>query len=101
MDEIGKNQDKLRNEASVLSISTDWSIQSISLKLDLPIFVVVDKWIPIFIDWLLQVYSLRFQVRIRLVNVRSTYHIDSHKELVGGLSQSEKEIYFEWIVNVL
>ena len=39
MDEIGKNQDKLRNEASVSSISTDWSIQSISLKSDLPIFI--------------------------------------------------------------
>ena len=72
MDEIGKNQDKSMNKASVSSISTHWSIQSISLKSDLPIFIVVDKSIPIFIDWLLRVYSLRFQVRIRLVNARST-----------------------------
>ena len=34
------------NETSVSSISTDWSIQSISIKSDL----------PIFIDWLLRVY---------------------------------------------
>ena len=101
MDEIGKSQDKLRNEASVSSISTDWSIQSISLKSDLPILAIVDKLIPIFFDWPLQVYSLRFQVRIRLVNARSTCHIDDHKELVEDLSQSENERYFEWILNVL
>ena len=94
MDEIGKNQDKSMNEASVSSISTHWSIQSISLKSDLPIFVVVDKSIPIFIDWLLRVYSLRFQVRIRMhdlpVKINFCVHIDGHKELVGDLSQSEK-----------
>ena len=39
------------------SISTDWSIQSISIKSDLPIFIdlSIDKSIPIFIDWLLRV----------------------------------------------
>ena len=57
MDEIGKNQDKSMNEASVSSISTHWSIQSISLKSDLPIFIVVDKSIPIFIDWLLRPFK--------------------------------------------
>ena len=43
------------NETSVSSISTDWSIQSISIKSDLPIFIdlSIDKSIPIFIDWLL------------------------------------------------
>ena len=35
IDEIGKNQDKSINETSVLSISTDSSIQSISFKSDL------------------------------------------------------------------
>ena len=58
----------------------------------------VDKLIPIFFDWPLQVYSLRFQARIRSVNARSTCHIDDHKELVGDLSQSENERYFEWIL---
>ena len=38
-DEIGKNQDKSINETSVSSISTDWSIQSISIKSDLLIFI--------------------------------------------------------------
>ena len=43
------------NETSVSSISTDWSIQSISMKSDLPISIdlSIDKSIPIFIDWLL------------------------------------------------
>ena len=45
IDEIGKNQDKLINETSVSSISTVWSIQSITIKSDF----------PIFIDWLLRV----------------------------------------------
>ena len=41
------------NETSVSSISTDWSIQSISMKSDLPISIdlSIDKSIPIFIDW--------------------------------------------------
>ena len=53
IDEIGKNQDKSINETSVSSISTDWSIQSISIKSDLPIFIdlSIDISIPIFIDW--------------------------------------------------
>ena len=43
------------NEMSVSSISTDWSIQSISIKSDLPIVIdlSIDKSVPIFIDWLL------------------------------------------------
>ena len=41
-----KKQAKYINETSVSSISTDWSIQSISIKSDL----------PIFIDWLLRLY---------------------------------------------
>ena len=51
------NLDKSINEASVSSISTDWSIQSISIKSDLPIFIdlLIDKSIPIFIGWLLRV----------------------------------------------
>ena len=32
IDEIGKNKDKSINETSLSSISTDWSIQSISIK---------------------------------------------------------------------
>ena len=49
-----KNQDKSINETSVSSISTDWSIQSIAIKSDLPIFIdlAIDKSVPIFIDWL-------------------------------------------------
>ena len=45
------------NETSVSSISTDWSIQSISIKSDLPIFIdlSIGKSVPI-IDWLLQAY---------------------------------------------
>ena len=44
------------NETSVSSISTDWSIQSISIKSVFPIFIdsSIDKSIPIFIDWLLR-----------------------------------------------
>ena len=44
---------------SVSSISTDWSIQSISIISDLPIFIdlSIDKSKPIFIDWLLRVVS--------------------------------------------
>ena len=44
---------------SVLQISTNWSIQSMSIKSDLPIFIdlSIDKLIPIFIDWLLRVLS--------------------------------------------
>ena len=40
------------NETSVSSISTDWSIQSISIKSVFPIFIdsSIDKSIPIFID---------------------------------------------------
>ena len=49
------------NETSVSSISTDWSIQSISIKsdVDLPIFISlsIDKSIPIFIDWVLWALS--------------------------------------------
>ena len=56
VDEMGKNQDKSINEKSVSSISTDWSMQSISIKSDLLIFIdlSIDKSIPIFIDWLLR-----------------------------------------------
>ena len=56
IDEIGKNQDKSISEKSVSSISTDWSIQSISIESDLLIFIdlSIDKSIPIFIDWLLR-----------------------------------------------
>ena len=44
------------NETSVSSISTDWWIQSISIKSVFPIFIdsSIDKSIPIFIDWLLR-----------------------------------------------
>ena len=46
------------NETSVSLISTDWSIQSISIKSDLPIFIdlSIGKSVPIVIDWLLQAY---------------------------------------------
>ena len=46
------------NETSVSSISTDWSIQSISIKSDLPIFIdlSIAKLVPIVIDWLLRAY---------------------------------------------
>ena len=59
MDETGKNQDKWVNETSVSSISTDWSMQSISIKSNLPIFIdlSIDKWILIFTDWLLWAIS--------------------------------------------
>ena len=56
IDEIGKIQDKSISEKSVSSISTDWSIQSISIKSDLLIFIdlSINKSIPIFIDELLR-----------------------------------------------
>ena len=59
MDETGKNQDKWVNETSVSSISTDWSMQSISIKSNLPILIdlSIDKWILIFTDWLLWAIS--------------------------------------------
>ena len=52
------NLDKLINETSVSSISTDWLIQLISTKSDFLIFInlSLDNSIPIFIDWLLRVY---------------------------------------------
>ena len=54
------NQDESINETRVSSISTDWSIQSISkwIKPDLSIFIdiSIDKSIPICIDWLLREY---------------------------------------------
>lgn len=58
IDEIGKIRDKSMNETSVSSMSTtDWSVQSISIKsdIDLPIFIglSIGKSIPICIDWLL------------------------------------------------
>ena len=39
------------------SVSTDWSIQSILINSDFPIFIdlLIDKSIMIFIDWLLRV----------------------------------------------
>ena len=39
IDEIGKNQEKSIKKRSVSSISTDWFIESISIKSDLPIFI--------------------------------------------------------------
>ena len=44
---------------SVSQISTNWAIQSMSIKSDLPIFIdlSIDKLIPIFINWLLRVLS--------------------------------------------
>ena len=47
------------NETSVSSISTDWSIQSISIKSDLLIFIdlSIDKSIPTFIERLLRLLS--------------------------------------------
>ena len=45
MKSVKPTKNKSINETSVSSISTDWSIQSISIKSDS----------PIFIDWLLQV----------------------------------------------
>ena len=49
---------------SVSSISTDWSMKSISIKSNLPIFVdlSIDKSVPIFTDWLPRIhnYSKRF-----------------------------------------
>ena len=50
IDEIGKIKDKLLNETSVSWISTDWSLKSISIKSDLPIFIdiSIDKSITIF-----------------------------------------------------
>ena len=60
IDEIGKNQDKSISETSVSSISTDLSIQSISIKSDLPIFIdlLIEKSTPTFIDWLLRAYAI-------------------------------------------
>ena len=56
INEIGKSQDKSINEKTVSSISTNWSIQSISIKSDLLFFInlSIDKTILIFINWLLQ-----------------------------------------------
>ena len=56
------------NETSVSLISTDWSIQLISVKSDLPIFIdlSIDISIPIFIDWLLRpdIMTLKQWLRI-------------------------------------
>ena len=52
-----QNKDKSMNKTSVSSICTDWSMQPILIKSDLPIFndLSIDKSIPIFSDWLLRV----------------------------------------------
>ena len=46
---IGENQEKSIKQMSVSSIFTDWSIQSISIKSNLPIFtdLSIDKSLPI------------------------------------------------------
>ena len=62
------------NETSVSLTSTDWSIHSISIKSDLPIFIdlLTDKSIPIFIDRLLQKLHQRyFERAIDLIIVKN------------------------------
>ena len=52
------------NETSVSSVSNDWSIQLISIRSDLPIFIDLSiyKSIPIFlIDWLLRGIKMYMQ----------------------------------------
>ena len=58
IDEIGKHQRKTDKRNECVIEFTDWSIQSISIKSVLLIFidVLIDKSIPIFIDWLLRAY---------------------------------------------
>ena len=56
------------NETRVSSISTDWSIQSISIKPDIPIFIdlSIDKSIVIFIYWLLRAYVNILTIHVHL-----------------------------------
>ena len=72
IDEIGKNQDKWINETSVSSISTVWSIQSKSIKSDL----------PIFIDWILRV-SIAVDVTI--------FGTNWDKKKIGTLSKDDDD----------
>ena len=64
INEIGKNQDKSIKKTSVSSISTNWSIQSISINSDLPIFIdlSIDKsirWVNSAIyNWTLIIKSV-------------------------------------------
>ena len=60
IDEIGKSQDKSIDKISVSSICTDWSIQSVLITSDLPIFfdLSTDKSIPISIDLLPRVTTI-------------------------------------------
>ena len=63
------------NEKGVSSISTDLSIQSISIKSDLPIFIdlSINKSIPIFIDWLLRVSFTKISRRSRRISVLNSF----------------------------
>ena len=65
MDEMGKNQVKSINATSVSSISTDWSIQSIWIKSDLPIFIDLS----IVIDWL---FRETYAIIVRWRSVKTT-----------------------------
>ena len=69
------------------SISTDWSIQSISIKSDLPIFIdlSIDKSIPIFIDWLLgfqQLSMKQFSEQIETIRTLSKDDDDGSENVV-------------------
>ena len=64
INEIGKTQDKSIKKTSLSSISTNWSIQSISINSDLPIFIdlSIDKsirWVNSAIyNWILIIKSV-------------------------------------------
>ena len=89
IDEIGKNLDKSINETSVSSISTDWSIQSISIKSDLTIFIdlSIDKSVPIFIDWLLRDKSMFASPE----NTRSDFPAFQEFKTAGSKANARKQ----------
>ena len=93
MDEIGKNQDKWVNETGVSSISTDWSMQSISIKSNLPIFIdlSIDKGILIFTDWLLWVISKNESKYLCDIKI----WINDH--LLSLPCQMEKNVFLKWL----
>ena len=65
------------SETSVSSISTDWSLKSIPVKSDLPIFI--DKSIPVFIESVTQ---------LRMRSVSSKYML--------GLSGRSSAVHYKF-----
>ena len=89
--QLNCQQIRCLHEISVSSISNDWSIQSISIKSDLPIFIdlSIDKSIPIFIDWLLPVsiaVDVTISEQIETIGTLSKYDDDGSENVAKKMN---------------